>query len=97
MALNNNKLDRLIRLLDRAEKLAGQFTGGYSHSFCSAQEFHTALVHSITKLKAGDTDQLEELWLWFAPTSDWDDFIKRDGENLANEIYALVTELKKLL
>ena len=95
MTLDNSKLERLIKLLDKAEKLVGQFSGGYSNNFFSAQEFHTALADSINKLKAGDTDQLNDLWLWFAPTSDWDDFIQKSGEDLANEIYPLVTDLIK--
>jgi hypothetical protein len=97
MTLDNSKLERLIKLLDEAEKLAGQFTGGYSNNFFSAQEFHTALVDSINKLKVGDKDQLNYLWLWFAPTCDWDDFTHQDGEDLANEIHPLVTELRKTL
>lgn len=97
MTLDNLKLERLIKLLGEAEKLAGQFTGGYSNNFFSAQEFHTALADSINKLKVGDIDQLISLWLWFAPTCDWDDFIRQDDEDLANEIYSLVTELRKSL
>ena len=95
MTLDNSKLERLLKLLDEAEKLAGQFSGGYSNNFFSAQEFHTAFTDSINKLKAGDTDQLNNLWLWFAPTCDWDDFIHKDGEDLANEIHPLVTELRR--
>lgn len=95
MTLDNSKLKRLLKLLDEAEKLAVQFSGGYSNNFLSAQEFHTALRDSVNKLKAGDTDQLNDLWLWFAPTCDWDDFIHKDGEDLANEIHPLVTELRK--
>lgn len=95
MILNNSKLERLLKLLDEAEKLAEQFSGGYSNNFLSAQEFHSALRDSLNELKAGDTDQMNDLWLWFAPTCDWDDFIQKDGEDLANEIYPLLTELRK--
>ncbi len=93
--INNPNLERLYLLLDKAEELAGQFTGGYSDHFFSAQEFHKALAESIAKLKSGDTDQLNYLWLWFAPTYDWDDFIHHDGEDLANEIFPLLTNLRK--
>jgi len=77
---------KLIELLDKAEHLAGQFSGGYSGQFFSAEEFHLALVDSITKLKNGDKSQLYQLNIWFLPTSCWDDFIGRDGKDLANEI-----------
>lgn len=94
MTIDNDKIERLLKLLDEAENLAGQYTGGYSNTFLSAQEFHAALAESINKLKAGDYDQLNELWLWFAPTCAWDDFIQKDGEDLANQIHPLLTELK---
>ncbi len=97
MTLDNSKLERLLKLLDEAEKLAGKYSSGYSNNFISAQEFHTALADSINKLKAGDTDQLNDLWLWFAPTCDWDDIIHNDSEDLANEIHPLVTALRKSL
>jgi len=92
---SSSKLQRLYQLLDDAEKLAKQFTGGYSDNFLSAEAFHTALSDSIAKLKMGDNNQLDKLWLWFAPTYDWDDFIPQNGETLANEIFPLISELKK--
>lgn len=94
--MHDVKLQQLIKLLDEAEQLAAQFTGGYSDHFFSAEEFHSALKESVAKLKAGDIKQLTTLWLWFAPTYDWDDFIHQEGENLANAIHPLVTELKEL-
>lgn len=94
MTKESHKIEGLIKLLDKAEKLAGQFSGGYSNNFLSAQEFHEALTASINKLKAGDYDQLNDLWMWFAPTCDWDDLISKDGEDLANEIFAIVKELR---
>lgn len=97
MISNHSKLEHLIKLLNQAEELASQFSGGYSNNFLSAQEFHSTLVESINKLKDGDTDQLNELWIWFAPTCDWDDLIHQKGQDLANKIFPLVTELKKSL
>lgn len=94
---DNSKLDQLIDLLDEAEKLAGEFTGGYSNNFFSTQEFHAAIVDSINKLKEGDTDQLNSLGLWFAPTCDWDDFIGLDGMKLGNQIFPLISELRSSL
>ncbi len=93
----NLKLEQLYLLLDKAEDLVGKFTGRYSNHFFSAEEFHTALTECITKLKTGDTDQLDNLWLWFAPTRDWDDFTREDGQDLANKIFLLVSDLKNEL
>lgn len=77
---------KLIELLDKAQHLAGQFSGGYSGQFLSAEEFHLELVDSIAKLKSGDNAQLEKLNIWFLPTSCWDDFVGSDGQDLANQI-----------
>ena len=84
---------KLIELLDKAENLAGQFSGGYSGQFLSAEEFHLALVDSITKLKNGDDSQLDNLNIWFLPTSCWDDFVGSDGQELANEISDLLIKM----
>ena len=92
---DNRKLDLLFELLEKAENLAKQYTGGYSSHFQSAEEFHAALTESISKLKAGDMRQIESLWLWFLPSYDWDDFIRDDREQLANPISEILSELKQ--
>ena len=86
-------MKRLIELLDKAEHLAGQYSVGYSGPFLSAEEFHLALVDSITKLKSGDNAPLDKLNIWFLPTSCWDDFVGRDGQELANEISDLLIKM----
>ena len=85
----------LLNLLDKAEQLASEFQGGYSGQFLSAEEFHTALSENISKLKQGDRTQLDRLHLWFLPTSCWDDFVGKDGQDLANEISGLLSKLTK--
>ena len=92
---NESNFEKLIGLLDRAEHLAGEFSGGYSGSFFSAEDFHAALFDSITKLKQGDESQLAKLHILFLPTSCWDDFIGRDGEILVNEICNLLSKIVK--
>jgi hypothetical protein len=82
---------KLIDLLDKAEKLASEFQGGYSAQFLSAEEFHQALFDSINKFKQGDSTQLDKLYIWFLPTSCWDDFIGKDRQNLANDICNLLS------
>jgi len=79
--------------LESLEYLAGQFSGGYSGQFLSAEEFHLALVDSITKLKNGDNSQLDNLNIWFLPTACWDDFVGSDGQDLANEISDLLIKM----
>lgn len=84
---------KLIELLDKAVLLAGQFLGGYSGQFLSAEEFHSALIDSITKLKKGDNSPLDKLRIWFLPTSCWDDFVGLEGQDLANQISDLLTKM----
>ena len=83
----------LIHLLGKAEKLASKFQGGYSGQFLSAEEFQEALSDSINKFKQGDNTQLDKLHNWFLPTSCWDDFTGKDGQDLANEIRRLLSTL----
>lgn len=84
---------QLIQLLGQAERLAAQSSGGYSGRFLSAEEFHKTLSESIEKLKQGDQSQLKILYVWFLPTSAWDDFTGGDGVDLGNEICTLLSKL----
>ena len=89
------KISTLLELLDKAEKLSYQFSGSYSNNFISAQEFSRALSESITKLKEGDKNQIDSLYNWFSPTCDWDDIIGKEGEELANNIFELLSQLRE--
>ncbi len=93
MATPNDYI-KLLNLLDKAEHLANDFHGCYSGQFLSAEEFHKALSESISKLKQGDKTQLNQIHIWFLPTSCWDDFIGKDGQDLANQITELLSKLK---
>jgi hypothetical protein len=92
MTTQNDNI-KLLYLLDKAEKMASEYEGGYSGEFLCAKEFHKALFESISKLKTGDTTQLDKLYIWFLPTYCWDDFIGKEGLNLANEISGLLSKL----
>lgn len=83
-------MERLLVLLDKAEKLVSQFSGGYSNRFISAEEFHAALRSSIHRLRSGDLNELKTLRVYFAPTCSWDDFTGMDGMELGNEIFELI-------
>lgn len=90
-----NHKKRLLKLLDKSEKIAANYTGGYSGDLLSAEEFHSELATAISKYRNGDDTQLDLFYLWFAPTCAWDDFIGSEGENLANEIFELLVNMKK--
>lgn len=74
MNLSNN-LHTLINDLKQAEKVLSEFTGGYSGMYISSEDFHLDLRDSINKLENGNTEVINELWIWFAPTSHWDNFV----------------------
>lgn len=83
----------LIKYLKKAESKLSNYTGGYSGEILSAEEFHSKLVQSISKLEKGDDSVLDELWLWFAPTCAWDDFV---GDiELGELIWNKLDKLKK--
>ena len=93
--MDNEKLNRLYTVLDKAERLSMEFSGGYSNNFDSTEEFQLTLSESILKLKSGDINEINKQYFWFAPTCDWDDLIGKDGQILANEIFELLSELKQ--
>jgi len=90
-----NKKTQLIHLLDEAERVVSKYSGGSSGVTLSAEEFHQDLKISIQKFKSGDLSQLNQFWIWFAPTSTWDDFVGQKGEELGNQIFELIDEIKK--
>ena len=45
------------------------------------------------KLEKGDDSVLEDLWIWFAPTCQWDDFV--GDVDLGERIYQKIIKLKK--
>lgn len=85
----------LVVALDKAIELLRSYNGGcgLSTSFDSTEEFAAALEKHRDRLIERDLSCLDELAVWFAPTSDWDDCV---GEiELANEIEGLIKSLRK--
>jgi hypothetical protein len=95
MQTQKDQLDKLLPLLDEAAVFVGGITGGYSNRFTSAEEFHKALLLSIEKLRLGDINEIETLWIYFAPTCAWDDFTHYDGLKLCNQIFELLDKINK--
>jgi len=80
---------QLITELKQACVIASNYQGGYSGEFLDAKEFHQALNASIQAFEKGDDTQAKNLWLWFAPTTAWDDFIREEGAaKIANSIFS---------
>jgi hypothetical protein len=83
---------RLIAKLKMAHELVGQFAGGYSDGFSSAEEFSAALAKAIHELESGNEGVLGDIQLWFLPTSDWDDFAGQEGIQLGEEVSRIIDQ-----
>ncbi|MFK7032195.1 hypothetical protein [Flavobacterium oreochromis] len=68
-------MESLLKDLHQAATILSEYTGGYSGKYTSAETFHKDLVNKIQKLENGDKSVLPQLWHWFAPTCQWDDFV----------------------
>ena len=85
-------MKNLITNLKQAEKILSEYSGGYSGEHLSAEEFHKDLVDRINKLEGGDNTVIEDLWIWFAPTCQWDDFV--GDVNLGEKIFRQLDKLQ---
>ena len=81
----------LLKDLHKAEKLLSEYTGGYSGSFLSVEEFHEAFIEAIDDIEFGNQTDLTRFYFWFAPTCQWDDFVGLDGQDLGNKIFERVS------
>ncbi|MBF04811.1 MAG: hypothetical protein CMP76_16135 [Flavobacterium sp.] len=77
----------LFKDLEQAEEVLSKLTGGSSNNFNSVEDFYNAFVEELYDLKGQNVPNFEQICLWFAPTSAWDDFVGLDGMELANRIY----------
>ena len=85
-------MKNLITNLKQAEKILSEYSGGYSGEHLSAEEFHKDLVYRINKLEGGDNTVIEDLWIWFAPTCQWDDFV--GNVDLGEKIFRQLDKLQ---
>lgn len=86
-------MESLIRDLKKAEKKLSEYSGGYSGEHLSAEEFHKDLVDKIKELESGNKKVIDDLWIWFAPTCQWDDFV---GDiELGETIFQKLDKIKK--
>lgn len=85
-------MNDLLSDLKKAEKILAEYSGGYSGEHLSAEEFHKDLIDRISILENGDETVIEDLWRWFAPTCQWDDFV--GNVDLGERIFQQLNRLK---
>ena len=81
------ELFELFDDLESAEKMLAEFSGGYSGKFLFAEEFCIAFKEEVADLIHQNVPDFNQICLWFAPTSIWDDFVGINGMELGNRIY----------
>jgi hypothetical protein len=80
------ELFELFNDLDTAQEILAKIHGGYSGNFISAEAFRKAFEEELYDLKHQNVPDFQQIYLWFAPTSAWDDFVGSEGMELANRI-----------
>ncbi len=90
-----SELLELFNDLDQAEKILSGLKGGHSGNFLDVVEFHKVFVEELNDLKTQNVPDFEQICIWFAPTSAWDDFVGTKGIELANRIYDKANKWKK--
>ncbi|MBK8673221.1 MAG: hypothetical protein IPN93_09585, partial [Bacteroidetes bacterium] len=65
------KIERLLKLLDEATKLVGQFKGEYIHHYQTPAEFREDLNISIANIQKNYFTELNGLYNSFHPDSEW--------------------------
>ena len=90
---DNSTFSKLLELLDNATETVREYSGGYSGSFLSAEDFHKELKLAVDRLKSNDMTVLDKIQTWFLPTSAWDDFVGMDGIHLGNSISDLTAKI----
>jgi len=85
----------LLDDLHKAEKLLSNYKGRHSGNFSPAEKFHEALLDAIDDIELGNQTDLTPFYIWFAPTSIWDDFTGTEGNELGNKIFERVNNWKK--
>jgi hypothetical protein len=89
--LKKNRLKKeLISELKKACEIASYHEGGYSGDFLDATEFYQVLKIAVIAFENGDNSRVKDLWIWFAPTTTWDDFIGTEGIDLGNSIFSKI-------
>jgi hypothetical protein len=85
-------MDSLITDLKKEVEILSEYSGGYSGEHMSAEEFNKDLIDRIKKLENGDETVIDDLWIWFAPTCQWDNFV---GDiNLGERIFQRLDKVK---
>lgn len=82
---------QLQSLLYQALIFTNQRSMGNDRSFVSK------LQESVRELSNLNFNEIENLWVWFAPTGKWDDFAGAEGADLGNEIFEAIEKVRKLL
>lgn len=68
--------------------------GTYSERFFGADAFAKALSSAVSEFENGNKVVVDDLYLWFLPASDWDNFVKLEGFALGQRVSELLAEYR---
>ena len=89
--------EKLIDLLSAAGEHLGNYTGGHSYDYTSAEEFRIDFKVELHKYRDGNIKSIEKFYGWFLPTSTWDDLTGSDkeSERIANQLLPIIEKEKQ--
>ena len=87
-------MKELLTKLNEAYEILSKLSGGHSGEFLSAEEFSAAFQHKIKEIENGNKKAIQEVYYWFAPTCEWDDFVTENNNELGNTIFELLEKHK---
>jgi len=65
--------------------------------FNSKEDFLRNLQRATANLKDGKFDDLNELWRWFSPGDEWDNFTGADGADVGARIFSLIDKVRTVI
>lgn len=92
---NKWELYDLLDDLHLAVEMIEKKSGCVSDVFSSSKEFSDEISNVIEGIESWNKTDLTKIWLWFAPTCAWDDFMGTEGSELGNKIFERVDRWKK--
>ncbi len=88
-------LDRLIADLERAERFIWKYQGPKPYQ--EQELFLEELECAIIRLKADRLEMLDNLWSWFSPMGEWEEFTRPRGVPLGQKVFGKLQEINALI
>ncbi len=81
---------KALNMIDTAIDILEEYTGGFSGTYNSVEEFRESLMKRVRKIERGDITPLTSIYIDFLPSEAWDNFVGNEGAKLADKICATI-------